>query len=467
MKRVLRALLCLIITLTPSIASAATPNPAAKVSPTSSISDQRRNIERNPFYDETAEVDTDAVCNSLGLYDQGQASPSASVAPSASPTPDTTAIPAGTAPSVDQIRAKLLAIKNVGGAARVESIINHLDWYQQAGQEGDVPWQMLVGIHFREGLHFDNPSNGQGAFQLYSAWRAGASFPPGPITKEEWVRQAKIAAATLKGGVNSSPSPINVGKTLNKDTTDTNLIKDVMWAYNGKGARTKAWALEYATELGFNPPDHYLFEGSAYVMNFWDAVRDGMRQCAVDGCSRTNSSANPGAFLFYAALSGYTGGGANSNGCEQTGGGSTTVPNGDKILEIALAEVGHREWDERVLEYTTGRRENWCADFVSWVLKQAGTPFTGGGAGGWQIPAVSNVMEYLRTKGEFHPKDDGYIPQPGDIFIFKSGGRSHTGFVTKYENGRFYTVEGNASNQVKTSSYDMNYSGLTGFGHLK
>ncbi|MEI7819126.1 MAG: CHAP domain-containing protein [bacterium] len=393
--------------------------------------------------------------------------------PSTSPDPNTPATTTAAAVPSD-VRQKLLAIKNIGGAQSVDAILNHLDWYQRVGEESNIPWQMLVGVHFREGLHFDNPSNGQGAFQLYSAYQANKNaFPPGQITPEEWVRQGKLAAEVLIGKSKSALSSINKGKTLDKNTTDTNFIKDIMFGYNGKGDKVKAIGLKYATLLNFSPPQDYLFEGAAYVMNFWDASRDGMDQCAVDGCASTNKSQRPGAFLFYAALAGVTSNPTSNPLCtgileSQAGGlGGGGTKDGNQIVSIALAEVGHKEWDSRVLEYTDGKQWAWCASFVSWVYKQNGTPFKGGISGGWLIPAVSDLKSYLEKNGEFHPVGDGYTPQPGDIVIFKSNGASHTGIVEKFENDRFYTIEGNTSNAVKKRDYAITYNKLTGFGRLK
>ncbi len=426
--------------------------------PAYAASPQRRNIERYPFYDKTAEQ---SVCDTL--LDTG-----------------TGGIGGGVANVPTDARARLLAIKNVGGPSRVDAILSHLQWYQEAGAQADIPWQMLVGVHFREGLSFTtNPSNGQGVFQLYSLSQAGESFPAGAITKEEWVRQAVLAGRILKSKSTSNMSPINAGKTLTATTTDTNLIKDTLLGYNGKGATILAVNRAAAGQLGFAPASSYAFEGSAYVMNYYDLNRQGMTQCASDGCGTTNKSANPGSFLFFEALSGITGGSIPGGGgasagdapgnCNNPGGiGVVTDPTeiGSRIVATAAAEIGHREWDARVLEYTDGHQENWCADFVSWVYRQSGSQFTTGTSGGWRLPGVIGVRSYLQSKGQYFPADSGYTPSPGDIVIFLENGRSHTGIVEKFENGRFYTIEGNASNQVKRNDYALTERSLSGFGRL-
>lgn len=62
-----------------------------------------------------------------------------------------------------------------------------------------------------------------------------------------------------------------------------------------------------------------------------------------------------------------------------------------RVVNAATSEIGNREWSSRVLSYTEGRQEAWCADFVSYVYKKAGYPFNAGSASGrsaWRIPLV-------------------------------------------------------------------------------
>lgn len=74
--------------------------------------------------------------------------------------------------------------------------------------------------------------------------------------------------------------------------------------------------------------------------------------------------------------------------------------------------------------------EFWCADFASWVYKQAGYPFTGGTTGGWRLPAVQSIRGLPDTDHRFIRHDaNGYTPVPGDLAIWDQGG-SHVNIVT-------------------------------------
>ncbi|MHB1865327.1 MAG: ricin-type beta-trefoil lectin domain protein [Candidatus Saccharimonadales bacterium] len=64
--------------------------------------------------------------------------------------------------------------------------------------------------------------------------------------------------------------------------------------------------------------------------------------------------------------------------------------------------------------YTGGTPyEEWCADFVSYVFKQAGYPFTNGNYAGWDENNANNIV----NQG-FNVQPSGYIPKPGDIGYF-------------------------------------------------
>jgi hypothetical protein len=82
--------------------------------------------------------------------------------------------------------------------------------------------------------------------------------------------------------------------------------------------------------------------------------------------------------------------------------------------------------------------EAWCADFVSWALKQAGHNVG-------VKPAVSQWVAYFRGKGDFHS-----TPKVGAVVCldWKNGGQTtdHVGIVSRIEGGRVYYISGNTSN---------------------
>lgn len=69
--------------------------------------------------------------------------------------------------------------------------------------------------------------------------------------------------------------------------------------------------------------------------------------------------------------------------------------------------------------YTDGAPyESWCADFVSYVYKEAGYPFTQA-YGGWDESNANNIQNYGFT---LHWASSGYVPEPGDIAYFDYDG---------------------------------------------
>lgn len=97
----------------------------------------------------------------------------------------------------------------------------------------------------------------------------------------------------------------------------------------------------------------------------------------------------------------------------------------------------------------------WCADFVSWAIDTTDSTHSGhhNKKLPWKNPAqVASILAWGR---EGHIVE---VPKPGDIFILKGGGQSHTGFVDKVEGKHFTTVEGNASNRVKSNRRPLEHA---------
>ncbi len=69
-------------------------------------------------------------------------------------------------------------------------------------------------------------------------------------------------------------------------------------------------------------------------------------------------------------------------------------------------------------EYTGGTAyEEWCADFVSYIYKEAGYPFTNGNYG-WDENNANNIV----NQGFNVDQSSNYIPQPGDVGYFNYNG---------------------------------------------
>jgi len=161
-----------------------------------------------------------------------------------------------------------------------------------------------------------------------------------------------------------------------------------------------------------------------------------------------------------------------------------------KLLAIAIAEIGYKEKETNASldnktanagdgNYTKYARDlhaagyyqankngyAWCDMFVDWCFLQ----LAGSKAQGEYLECQTGLYgagcewssDCYRRAGRFDKN-----PQPGDqIFFGKTDDEEHTGIVEKVENGKVYTIEGNASNQVKRCSYSLNSSYIVGYGH--
>lgn len=116
-------------------------------------------------------------------------------------------------------------------------------------------------------------------------------------------------------------------------------------------------------------------------------------------------------------------------------------------------------------QYTDGAPyEEWCADFVSYVYKEAGYPFTLGGANSWDESDANNIQNMGFTRHD----PLSYTPQPGDVAYFDydgghveivvSGGKTPT-FV--YGNsGTTDPTTGNGQMAANTITHDGESGGL-------
>jgi hypothetical protein len=141
-----------------------------------------------------------------------------------------------------------------------------------------------------------------------------------------------------------------------------------------------------------------------------------------------------------------------------------------KIVAIAKAENSKKpvEYDSNVMKYTNNTKEPWCADFVSWVYKEAGSSFTGGVSGGWRIPSASGMKAWFEKNGTYFSAGST-TPQPGDVAIF---GPHHVSIVVAVNGNTMTTIGGNEGSNsdrvnMKQLKIQVGSSGLTGFGRLK
>lgn len=120
-------------------------------------------------------------------------------------------------------------------------------------------------------------------------------------------------------------------------------------------------------------------------------------------------------------------------------------------------------------KYSEGIKEAWCADFVSWILKEAGQPLENPNSGSWRIPGTFTLREYYEINGKFKPADSGYIPKVGDTMLYDNPSPfgQHTNMVIENENGIITTVGGNEPGGIRVYEHAQpNRAGFIGYGVL-
>ena len=139
-------------------------------------------------------------------------------------------------------------------------------------------------------------------------------------------------------------------------------------------------------------------------------------------------------------------------------------PTRQKIISLAKTEFKAQSAGTK---FSQGAEEAWCANFVSWVMYQAGAPLKNPHTGGWRIPGTFTLHEYYEAASRFKPANSGYQPLPGDVAIYRNSlvFGDHTNIVLKNDNGVLTTVGGNEMNRIRVfTNRDKQYDGLLGYG---
>ncbi len=172
-------------------------------------------------------------------------------------------------------------------------------FYETAGANYGIPWQMIAAIHYREQslLRF-GPSNGFGPYQI-----SGSSYPTGVYSDAQFQAATNDCANFIQGKIDD----FNVNLTRPDGLIRTDGIKRVFYLYNGGGYHNQAIA------KGFSSYEAQIGEGSPYVMNRADLPRDPTRyptnidnswgQVKTDGGPiEYPANLDYGAYLVYCAL---------------------------------------------------------------------------------------------------------------------------------------------------------------------
>lgn len=133
----------------------------------------------------------------------------------------------------------------------------------------------------------------------------------------------------------------------------------------------------------------------------------------------------------------------------KTGGGGR-----QRMVEAALAEYEESDKNIGGAKYKDwyGFDGNWCGMFVAYCGDKCGYIKEGIIV---KSASVSESKKWYEARGEFHTKESGYIPLPGDIIYFTNDA-SHMGIVIEYDEktDHVITIEGN-SGRSSTNPYHM------------
>lgn len=140
---------------------------------------------------------------------------------------------------------------------------------------------------------------------------------------------------------------------------------------------------------------------------------------------------------------------------------------GDKVACYAEKEwtawqSGTPNHETLLNTYTDGTPyEEWCADFVSYVYKEAGYPFTQGEANGWD---ESNANAIQNMGFTMHLASSGYIPKPGDVAYFNYNG-GHVEIVVSGGKTPTFVYGNSATIDPTTGNGEMKANTMTSDGN--
>lgn len=359
--------------------------------------------------------------------------------------------------------------------SELQTIKENYPFYKAAADAAGIPWEVLAVIHSMEhGLQRDNPSNGQGAYQLYSYVQANGQFlPAGPLSDAEFQRQSNIAAEFI------------ANKARGLDLSVGSGVKKLFFLYNGAASAYK----NQARALGYSEEEAANGEGSPYVMNRFDAKRD-----PTAGASNWGQIKTDGGGLVYPANSGfgaYVKYLAISGSCAASSGGiSVDEANSDGSIMSryrALAKNTAFRGSDGPIVYAgcTGGTYNNCSAFTAWyinnytngskvsnfqgsqfvkkLLNSYPSEYTDGG----KTPAVGAIMSTGPNSGSA----DGWANHTGVVLgidvandIITIGEAScHSGFNNTWPNAHNYSLSkytNNPSPYGPTYAYPNTFKGF-------
>jgi len=156
---------------------------------------------------------------------------------------------------------------------------------------------------------------------------------------------------------------------------------------------------------------------------------------------------------------------------------------GEKFVKIARKYSNCSEFDgshrkfciNPTCKYDDPNDEEWCTDFVTYVVNEAYRKEGKKVPDGFGTHDVRTMKRWAIRNGCFintanKSQKGKFISEnikPGDIMIINENNYSHTGFVTKVDSdGIIHTIEGNRDDRVKEYHYSPDYPNLSGFIRL-
>jgi len=140
----------------------------------------------------------------------------------------------------------------------------------------------------------------------------------------------------------------------------------------------------------------------------------------------------------------------------------------NKIIEIAVAEIGYKEGAGNSNKYSKelyGKSQEWCNDFICWCARKAGISEDVIPAFSY-VPYTANWYDERKLYKNSKAKGENYTPQKGDIILFdynRNTTSDHIGLVEKIENGKVYSIEGNKDNMVKRCEYNLDSADIRAY----
>ena len=154
----------------------------------------------------------------------------------------------------------------------------------------------------------------------------------------------------------------------------------------------------------------------------------------------------------------------------------------NQVIALSEKEIGYHEKGINITKYAQRdfpgfQGENWCNMFIGSMFIDAYGRSDARKVLGVIAPGTMTTSEKFKADKRWHNSNSGYTPQAGDIIYFKVGPNKnpidHVGIVTKVENGKVYTIEGNTRtdrtverNGVKVANkeYPINSKFIVGYG---